>query len=33
MKRWNRTLWFVGLYLGGVIVVGTLSYALRAMVV
>lgn len=33
MRRWQRTLWFLGLYLGGVVVVSTLSYALRALVV
>ena len=30
--RAHKALWFVGLYVGGVIVVASLSYALRALV-
>ena len=29
----QRALWFIGLYVGGVIVVASLSYALRVLVI
>jgi len=29
-SRWRRLLWFVGLWLAGVCVVGAISYTLRA---
>lgn len=31
-KPARKALWFIGLYLGGVILVASLSYALRALV-
>lgn len=32
-KRWQQTAWFAVLYVGGVVTVAVLSYALRALVV